>query len=1171
MSRRRAARPQTNQRQVVVLNDFSGGQNDVVHASLLNDNECAVLECASLDQKGTLLPDTGRAERFAANIDANPIAGMGAYYRSDGTSRLLMAAGNSLYSDSPHLAVNYDSQAEWQAGTLTLVDAVTTPGDIAPLEPANPTFARASTAYLSNGTLINTNLPRYEPSRIAGARWRDTFDVDQISTHYTSGGDVLATWAISGGVLTGVSAAGAQSILLRTGLTIADGEIIANVDQASNGGLIARYVDNNNYYLLALSDDSGVSPLNNLRMLHRINGIFTDFAVGTVVWPRGTPAQIRFRFNGSLLEAWFNNVRVIAVTDTTFTSGGVGMRQNHVDAIRFLDFAVHQVTPSIFPEEGVTNLLTANQASVETDLTGLVIHGGGTTLIRDTSVAWQGSASIRVVTDGAQNFQGIMSDVLIPVAHSQTYTFSAWVRGSGNIDLVIHEYTAAGVLIAGSHSSMSANSAWTRHSVTRTFGATGERIRVLILTNPAQAVTFWADGLQLEQRPYATTWQLGGTPRAAESLTIPTAGIFTRGNWAVEGIYTPQIPMNVGNVEKTLFAYEIDASNWLRMRVGVNSEWNFAVMSGGVQRTIASASNAALQGTAYHWMIAGDGTNMRLCVNGAQIGTDTAYTEPVGTMPANLFVGSRPNGTLQANGLIDDLRISNRARTLAEHQAAFSSGQPLTVDEPTTYLLPLNGALTASAGLSDWISPSIDAGTATNTGSGNARAIITVPGLSAVTIASRSSANQATWSAWTTALVDGTLQHPANTFVQVRLRLTRDGANLPRVHSLSVSFDGRPNATLLASNFSSGGNYFFASLLDFAIVVNGIDPPRRFDGANLAVLGGSPPRGQYVAVHKNRAWMLVGSRLHFSDILNINSWPVLNFIDISPNDGDTGTGLLTTGDYLVVTKNRSLWLLVGDTIDNFSIRRISADIGCVAPRSLTMVDNMLSFVGENGVYFSDFSQTVLASERIRQTWHRLNQRRLWQAASSFNRHKLRVALPSDESVANDMVLIYDTIRKAWYIRRNWRASCWVEFTEARKHQTFFGHSERGQVSLIESGQSDHGAGIPFVVETKHMDMGLPQHIKRFRDLMVVVVPGTQTGVLNFRFRVNNGALSAPMPVTIQGSPDRVQRVIRVIPSQVNIVQGHNLAIRIEQSTPNAAIAVHSITLNFFIKGARVSL
>ena len=142
---------------------------------------------------------------------------MGAYYRSDGTSRLLMAAGTSLYSDSPHLITNYDTQSEWQTGAMGFIDATTTPGEITvPSTPQpNPTFARASIAFQQNGASVASGNPRYEFHRIPQHRWQDLFNIDQISTHYTSGGDVPATWTVSNGVLSATG--GEQATLLRTG------------------------------------------------------------------------------------------------------------------------------------------------------------------------------------------------------------------------------------------------------------------------------------------------------------------------------------------------------------------------------------------------------------------------------------------------------------------------------------------------------------------------------------------------------------------------------------------------------------------------------------------------------------------------------------------------------------------------------------------------------------------------------------------------------------------------------------------------------------------------------------------------------------------------------------------------------------------------------------------
>lgn len=106
------------------LVDFSAGQNDAVHPALLNDNESVKSYNASLEEKGTLKPRKGSLKRYSADFDAsNPVAGMGVFYKSNGTTRLLMAAGTTVYYDEPHLENRWDTQAQWQnTGTITWGD-----------------------------------------------------------------------------------------------------------------------------------------------------------------------------------------------------------------------------------------------------------------------------------------------------------------------------------------------------------------------------------------------------------------------------------------------------------------------------------------------------------------------------------------------------------------------------------------------------------------------------------------------------------------------------------------------------------------------------------------------------------------------------------------------------------------------------------------------------------------------------------------------------------------------------------------------------------------------------------------------------------------------------------------------------------------------------------------
>lgn len=96
--------------------DWSGGMNDVINPALLNDNESPRLENASLDEKGTLYPAKGRRERYNEPFSDKAINGMGAFYKSDGTSRLVIGADDELYTDSPHHINTFDSQSELESG-----------------------------------------------------------------------------------------------------------------------------------------------------------------------------------------------------------------------------------------------------------------------------------------------------------------------------------------------------------------------------------------------------------------------------------------------------------------------------------------------------------------------------------------------------------------------------------------------------------------------------------------------------------------------------------------------------------------------------------------------------------------------------------------------------------------------------------------------------------------------------------------------------------------------------------------------------------------------------------------------------------------------------------------------------------------------------------------------
>jgi len=101
------------------------------------------------------------------------------------------------------------------------------------------------------------------------------------------------------------------------------------------------------------------------------------------------------------------------------------------------------------------------------------------------------------------------------------------------------------------------------------------------------------------------------------------------------------------------------------------------------------------EGTDYSIMFSGNGSVLRLCMNGAQIGSDLSYVEPVGTLPANMYLGSNSSGANQADGILDNVRVTTRGRTVSEHQTWWNSGSPsaFAVDADTTLLIPFDNNL----------------------------------------------------------------------------------------------------------------------------------------------------------------------------------------------------------------------------------------------------------------------------------------------------------------------------------------------------------------------------------------------------------------------------------------------------------------------------------------------
>jgi hypothetical protein len=159
----------------------------------------------------------------------------------------------------------------------------------------------------------------------------DAFSTNTISSYTVHQDSGTPVWGITSGLMQGATALGLQSVLTRNGFSAADCSVECVSAQLPDGGLVLRYQDQNNFYLLALSDDSGANPTQNLRLFKRVGGTFTQLGspVDVTFTAGGSPHTFRLTISGNNLTAYMDGVSKITATDSATTAAGaVGMRAN---------------------------------------------------------------------------------------------------------------------------------------------------------------------------------------------------------------------------------------------------------------------------------------------------------------------------------------------------------------------------------------------------------------------------------------------------------------------------------------------------------------------------------------------------------------------------------------------------------------------------------------------------------------------------------------------------------------------------------------------------------------------------------------------------------------------------------------------------------------------------
>ena len=342
-------------------------------------------------------------------------------------------------------------------------------------------------------------------------------------------------------------------------------------------------------------------------------------------------------------------------------------------------------------EEAHTNLLTANQSTgTDTlgDTTGFEGVRKSETITSSTEQSHTGTKSLKCVTPGLLTQEGIITSPISGLSKGVVYIFSAWVyapngadmywfMGDGGDNNVIQPFTGTG--------------AWQRVEYPFTPDGSPNHY-VSIRTNAKQAITFYVDTLQLTAG-YPLSWTLGGTTMAAETLTVNSSVYdLTSGTIELEALANDIIKTD-GINNYLLSTADGDGNNQISLLDDSSNNLTITTKASDAATSVSYADSNLTSNTMFKVAAPYKSDKLKLFKDGTSVGTPlTSANLP--TTKQTIYLGSKYDGTLQANTLIRNVVLTKQDRVDGEiTNRSYRDG--FGVDKEVTLIAPLKNNLNA--------------------------------------------------------------------------------------------------------------------------------------------------------------------------------------------------------------------------------------------------------------------------------------------------------------------------------------------------------------------------------------------------------------------------------------------------------------------------------------------
>lgn len=271
---------------------------------------------------------------------------------------------------------------------------------------------------------------------------------------------------------------------------------------------------------------------------------------------------------------------------------------------------------------------------------------------------------------------------------------------------------------------------------------------------------------------------------------------------------------------------------------------------------------------------------------------------------------------------------------------------------------------------------------------------------------------------------------------------------------------------------------------------------------------------KYMDIYQNRM-ILAGfsatpSTFWVSETGQPESFQATSFIEVRTNDGDLITGLKSYLSNLMVFKQKSFHALTGDNFDNFLLREISDQYGCLSNRAVATFEDLLFFLDEKGIVQFNGANVEVISTPIEEIFLKMNVNAAKENAVAIHnrlRNEIWFGIPCNGSTTNNCTIVYDYVVQAFTVFDGFSPSSLAIMKGANTTDVAFYGSYSGSVHHFgESLFSDNGQGFTCLAQSRYIGEMGKSVTEQYRRLYLDINPEIgQTATIDINFRQDYGS------------------------------------------------------------------